>query len=33
MQDQAFETIVLVCGVFILGAVIGMVGAVVSWVV
>lgn len=33
MTQDAFETIVLVCGVFIVGAVIGMCMAVVSWLV
>jgi len=31
MTQDAFETILLVCGVFIVGAVIGMVMAVIGW--
>jgi len=31
MTQDAFETIPLVCGVFIVGAVIGLVMAVIGW--
>jgi hypothetical protein len=31
MTDEAFNTILLVCGVFIVTAVIGLVMAVIGW--